>query len=82
MFFADPRTKPWPLIDSPLLLVLLLASYNLFVLKIGPYWMKNRKPFDVRLPMAMYNVLQVLFNGYFFEEVSYKYKYCFKLVNY
>uniref|UniRef100_R4G7V2 Elongation of very long chain fatty acids protein n=1 Tax=Rhodnius prolixus TaxID=13249 RepID=R4G7V2_RHOPR len=65
---ADPRTKPWPLIDSPLLLVLLLASYNLFVLKIGPYWMKNRKPFDVRLPMAMYNVLQVLFNGYFFEE--------------
>ena len=37
--------------------------------KLGPYLMRNRKPFELRGLMLVYNTLMVLLNAYAFWEV-------------
>lgn len=44
--------------------VMILASYLLFVQRIGPQFMSNRKPYQLRSILICYNLLQVFFNFY------------------
>lgn len=44
--------------------VMILASYLLFVQRIGPQFMSNRKPYQLRSILICYNLLQVIFNFY------------------
>ncbi|XP_055321858.1 elongation of very long chain fatty acids protein 7-like [Sitodiplosis mosellana] len=56
----DPRTKPWLLSGSPGPLLIILASYLYFCLYAGPKYMKDRKPFELKNTLLVYNAIQVL----------------------
>ncbi|XP_045534400.1 elongation of very long chain fatty acids protein [Papilio machaon] len=47
---------------SPLPLILLTASYLIFVLKLGPKYMETRKPFKLTTFITVYNILQVTYS--------------------
>ncbi len=68
--FADPRTKNWILVESPGMVLLIVFSYLYIVKKIGPEFMKNRKPYNVELPMIVYNIVQVLLSSFIVLEVG------------
>ncbi|TMW54292.1 hypothetical protein DOY81_000647 [Sarcophaga bullata] len=59
---ADPRSKDFPLVYSPLPMVVTLCAYLLFVLHYGPKWMKNRPAFQLKYIMRVYNAIQVIVN--------------------
>ncbi|XP_037941440.1 elongation of very long chain fatty acids protein F-like [Teleopsis dalmanni] len=48
---------------SPVPICLISIAYLLFVLKIGPAFMRKRSPFNVRKLVIAYNILQILLNG-------------------
>ncbi|CAH2074987.1 unnamed protein product, partial [Iphiclides podalirius] len=52
----------WFLMKSPLPLFFLTASYLLFVLKLGPKFMKNRSQFSLSEVLIFYNFFQVMFS--------------------
>ncbi len=63
----DPRTKNYRIVSGgPQILLLFMFSWLLFVTKIGPYFMRNRKPFELRQIMLVYNIFMVISNAYFF----------------
>ena len=68
-YFVDPRTANWFLMQSPLPTLQLTALY-LIIIYLGPKFMKNRKPYDAKLALQIYNVLLVALNSYIFVEVS------------
>lgn len=57
---ADPRVADWPLMSGPLPTMVICLCYVLTVKVIGPRFMKNRQPFDMRYAMIAYNFLMVL----------------------
>ncbi|KAL7728071.1 hypothetical protein ACLKA6_017920 [Drosophila palustris] len=66
---ADPSglflcTSPWPML-------FIISAYLLFVLKLGKKFMENRKPYDLRRVLKVYNLMQVLYNGALFLGASY-----------
>ncbi|XP_066599195.1 very long chain fatty acid elongase 7-like [Prorops nasuta] len=61
---ADPRTKDWFLIGSPVPGIFLLAFYLYFVQKLGPRLMASRPPFKLERIMQMYNVTQIVLSAY------------------
>ncbi|CAH0554789.1 unnamed protein product [Brassicogethes aeneus] len=65
---ADPRTKDWFLVDSILPVLTMAVIYLLFVLKLGPKLMENRKPFEIKNVLIFYNLFQVLLSAYMFYE--------------
>lgn len=64
LIFPDPRNHSFLLLKSPISVVMILATYLLFVQKIGPHLMSNRKPYQLRSVLLAYNLLQVFFNFY------------------
>ncbi|XP_055931095.1 elongation of very long chain fatty acids protein 7-like [Argiope bruennichi] len=40
----------------------ILVGYVLFVTWLGPSWMRARKPFDLKIPMIVYNFFMSVFN--------------------
>ncbi|CRK89409.1 CLUMA_CG003158, isoform A [Clunio marinus] len=58
----DQRTKSWFLSNSPGPLVIILVTYLYFCLYAGPRYMKNRKPFQLKNTLVVYNVIQVVFS--------------------
>ncbi|XP_062555780.1 elongation of very long chain fatty acids protein AAEL008004-like [Armigeres subalbatus] len=60
----DPRNADNFLMNPPWVPVGIVAVYLYFVLKLGPRWMANRKPFDLKKLILIYNILQVLANLY------------------
>lgn len=66
--WCDPRTKDWFLVSSPWTCLALLVAYHQFVYKIGPEYMKNRKPFNLDRIIQIYNIGQVLVCGYIVIE--------------
>lgn len=65
----DQRTKHYPLVDiQPLTMALIMYAYYALVTKIGPNYMRNRKPMEIRNIMFAYNVLMVGVNAFFFYE--------------
>ncbi|PRD32904.1 UNVERIFIED_CONTAM: Elongation of very long chain fatty acids protein 4 [Trichonephila clavipes] len=67
-----PRVTKWPLMEGPGPTFLLVTLYVLFVKKIGPAWMMDKKPYDLRYPMFLYNFVLVFTNFYLILEVSLK----------
>lgn len=66
--YCDPRTCYLPFTGSPLPMAAVLGLYLYFVLSLGPRLMKDRKPFELRTVMLVYNAVQVLCCGYIFRE--------------
>lgn len=65
---ADPRVNVFPLMLSPWPTILIIIVYNVFTQSIGPELMKKRQPIDVKYPMILYNIVQIVANGYFVFE--------------
>ena len=66
----DRRVDGWPLMESPLPTILLCASY-VFIVKVwGPRFMRDRKPYEIKPFLIIYNLAQVVFSTYIFVEVS------------
>uniref|UniRef100_A0A2L2YE57 Elongation of very long chain fatty acids protein n=2 Tax=Parasteatoda tepidariorum TaxID=114398 RepID=A0A2L2YE57_PARTP len=57
---GDPTIRSWVLVDSYYMPFLLSAIYVLFIKKIGPAFMENRKPFMLRNVMIVYNFCIVI----------------------
>lgn len=66
----DPRTNDWPLISSPVPGLTIIGLYLYFVNSWGPRFMKDRKPFQFKNTLIVYNFVQVLISVYLFTEVS------------
>ncbi|XP_074604333.1 very long chain fatty acid elongase 7-like [Brevipalpus obovatus] len=60
---GDQRVAHLPLMDNPIPVTLICLTYALTVKKVGPYLMRNRKPFDLRHVMIGYNLIMVLLSG-------------------
>lgn len=56
--------------EHPLFTFGLVAIYLSWVLLLGPLFMRDRKPFQLRRTLVVYNAFQVLISGYMFYEVS------------
>lgn len=67
---SDPRVKDWPMASGPFPTLAIVLFYVYFVKVLGPKWMENRKPFDLRRAIIIYNFLQVISSFFLFREVS------------
>lgn len=65
---ADDRTNDWPLMKSPVPGLTIIGLYLYFVNYAGPRFMKDRKPFQMKKTLIVYNFLQVLVSVYLFVE--------------
>lgn len=69
-FSVDPRVEDWLLMSSPFPQTMIILSYIYFVTTLGPRLMENRKPFDLKQPMIIYNFSIVAFSLYMIYEVG------------
>lgn len=65
---SDPRTKDWMLMSGPVPLLTILITYFYFCTTAGPRWMKDRKPFDLKYVLMVYNAFQVAFSIWLVHE--------------
>ncbi|XP_018327714.1 elongation of very long chain fatty acids protein AAEL008004 [Agrilus planipennis] len=56
---SDPRTAQWLLMSSPGPLFTILATYLYFCISAGPRYMKDRKPYELKNLIILYNAVQV-----------------------
>lgn len=68
--FLDHRMRDYLLMQSPIEMTLILLGYIFFALYAGPRYMANRKPFNLKTAMIVYNFTMVSFNAYIVYEVS------------
>ncbi|CAH0728836.1 unnamed protein product, partial [Brenthis ino] len=68
--YGDPRTNPWFLMSSPFPTLLICLSYIYLVKVLGPRFMENRKPYELKNVLIVYNFLQVLFSAWLFYEIG------------
>uniref|UniRef100_A0A336MZI3 Elongation of very long chain fatty acids protein n=1 Tax=Culicoides sonorensis TaxID=179676 RepID=A0A336MZI3_CULSO len=66
--YGDPRTKDWPLMSSPFPTLAICLTYVYIVKVLGPRLMENRKPFQLKNTLIVYNFLQVVFSTWLFYE--------------
>lgn len=57
------------MVDNPLPTIALVLTYLAVVVVIGPFYMRDRKPFKLKNTLIYYNAFQVLLSGYMFYEV-------------
>ena len=57
--------------SSPFPTLLICACYIYFVKSLGPRLMRDRKPFELRSAIIIYNVIQVVFSIYIVYKVEY-----------
>ncbi|GLH08345.1 Elongation of very long chain fatty acids protein, partial [Gryllus bimaculatus] len=50
----------------PFTILGLMAGYTLFVTRLGPWMMRDRKPFKLKRTLIVYNALQIFANAYVF----------------
>ncbi|EDW59703.1 very long chain fatty acid elongase F [Drosophila virilis] len=62
--YADPVRLP--LANGPAPILTIMFAYLLFVLGLGPRLMANRKPYQLRAALKVYNVIQILYNSVLF----------------
>ena len=67
--FSDPRTKDWPLVQSPWPTYISCFIYIVSSWKIGPYLMRNREPFQLKYVLVVYNTLLLYLNYHITKEV-------------
>lgn len=68
--YIDLRTKPWLLASTPGPLLTILVTYLYFCLYAGPQYMKNRKPFELKNTLIVYNAIQVVLSVVLVFEVG------------
>ncbi|XP_065221734.1 very long chain fatty acid elongase AAEL008004-like isoform X3 [Planococcus citri] len=68
--YGDVRTKGWFLMSSPLPTLIICLTYVYIVKVIGPRLMANRKPFELRRTLIVYNLFQVIFSSWLFYELG------------
>lgn len=56
----DDVVNGWFMSNNPALIVGILSTYWMFVYKIGPTWMRDRKPYDPKALLQLYNIIQVV----------------------
>lgn len=61
----DPRTVGWLLTGSPVPIATITIAYVYFVKVCGPRWMMNRKAYDLRRMILVYNFLATLLSLFF-----------------
>lgn len=67
---TDSRTENWFLMSSPLPQTIIIAAYIYFVTSLGPRIMENRKAFDLKGVLVLYNFSVVALSLYMIYEVS------------
>ncbi|KAB0795322.1 hypothetical protein PPYR_12161 [Photinus pyralis] len=65
---SDPRTSEWLLVGSPGPLITILVTYLYFCISAGPRYMKDRKPYDLRNAILVYNAIQVVMSVFLVYE--------------
>ncbi|XP_012936436.1 elongation of very long chain fatty acids protein 4 [Aplysia californica] len=65
---ADDRVADWFLMDSPLPTIAVVALYLVFVIQ-GQTWMRDRKAFDLKPLLVLYNFGLVLLSVYMVIEL-------------
>ncbi|PWA15840.1 hypothetical protein CCH79_00008932 [Gambusia affinis] len=65
---ADSRTEKWLLMSSPLPQTIIIAAYIYFVTSLGPRLMENRKGFDLKGVLIIYNFSVVALSLYMCYE--------------
>ncbi|KAK6639800.1 Elongation of very long chain fatty acids protein 7 [Polyplax serrata] len=65
---SDPRVKDWPMMSSPFPTLAICLFYAYFSKVLGPKIMENRKPFDLRKILIVYNLIQSIFSTWIFYE--------------
>ncbi|XP_035217580.1 elongation of very long chain fatty acids protein 1-like [Stegodyphus dumicola] len=63
---GDPRVATWPMMDNPMKGVTLVIMYLGFVKVVGPAWMRDQKPYDLRYLMVLYNFTLVAISAWLF----------------
>ncbi|KAH8416666.1 hypothetical protein KR222_005021, partial [Zaprionus bogoriensis] len=63
---SDPRVQHLPLVGSLWPVLGIIGIYLAFVLQLGPKWMAKRKPYELKLAMQLYNIVQVIANAAIF----------------
>lgn len=58
----EPSIKTYFFMDSLLEVPLILIFYIVFVLKLGPEFIKTQPPLSLKFFMIVYNILQILAN--------------------
>ena len=57
-----------PLMQSPIILPAILFSYLYFILKCGPKFMKDRKPYNLKTFIKWYNIFQIVSNAIIVQQ--------------
>lgn len=55
---------------SPFPVLIILVSYLLIVLLLGPKFMKNRQPYDLKTVIFYYNIFQIIASTMIVVNVS------------
>ena len=66
---VDPRVRDWFLMDSPALTYCLVLAY-LFLVYVGPHFMKDREPVYLKPVLILYNFSLVILSAYMCFEVT------------
>ncbi|XP_028523663.1 elongation of very long chain fatty acids protein AAEL008004 isoform X3 [Apis cerana] len=65
---ADQRTTNWFMMSSPFPTLFICLSYVYGVKVLGPKLMENRKPFQLKNVLIVYNLFQMVFSAWLFYE--------------
>lgn len=66
----DERADGWLLLSSVWPTVALSSTYVLLVTVVGPWFMRNRKAYDVKPVLIVYNAIQILISLYLLYGMS------------
>ncbi|KAF7413403.1 hypothetical protein HZH68_001892 [Vespula germanica] len=67
---SDPRVNDWVMMSSPFPTMAICLFYAYFSKVIGPKLMENKKPFNLRRLLIVYNLVQTLFSTWIFYEIE------------
>ncbi|KAJ3643273.1 hypothetical protein Zmor_025996 [Zophobas morio] len=62
---ADFRIESYYLMESPIQPALVTIAYLALVLKIVPFFMRKKSPFELKAVMVLYNSSQIVINTYY-----------------
>ncbi|ERL90175.1 hypothetical protein D910_07529 [Dendroctonus ponderosae] len=61
---SNPRALDYPLMSTPLPVIFIIYFWFKFVLTWAPNYMKDRPPFELKKIIMLYNIMQIIANGY------------------
>lgn len=68
LFILDKRVADWPLMDG-ISQTLALSGLYLLIVWLGPIYMQNKKPFNFRWTLVIYNLMLIILNFHIASEV-------------